>query len=70
MLKQIIMQSSKSESIVMDCFAGGGGTLVSAFELGRNFIGIDNSDYALNIIRKRLHENEYEYLRLNIINNR
>ncbi|GAB1477360.1 hypothetical protein MASR2M70_21980 [Bacillota bacterium] len=62
MIKQIILQSSKEDSIVMDCFAGGGGTLVSAIELGRKFIGIDNSELSMSVIKKRLHNAEYTYI--------
>ena len=54
MLKLIIEQSSLPGSIVLDCFAGSGGTLICAQELGRRFIGIDNSEEAVRIMRYRL----------------
>lgn len=50
MLEQIIMQSSIQNSIVLDCFAGSGSTLKSAQKLGRKWIGIDNSEVAINVI--------------------
>ena len=39
---------------MLDCFAGSGATLLCADELGRKWIGIDNSDAAINVIRERL----------------
>ena len=54
MLKLIIEQSSLPESIVLDCFAGSGGTLICAQELGRRFIGIDSSEEAVKIMRDSL----------------
>ena len=54
MLKMIIAQSSLTDSVVLDCFAGSGGTLLCAHELGRKFIGIDQSDEAVRIMRESL----------------
>ena len=53
MLKLIISQSSLPCSIILDCFAGSGATLLCANELGRRWIGIDQSEAAINIICKR-----------------
>ncbi len=55
MLKVIIAASSNPDDIVMDCFCGSGGTLVAAEELGRCWIGIDKSELAIDICRKRLN---------------
>ena len=63
MLKLIIEQSSLPGSVVLDCFAGSGGTLICAQELGRRFIGIDQSDEAVRIMRKRL-KGEYVFMDL------
>ncbi len=63
MLKLIIAQSSLPGSIVLDCFAGSGGTLLCAHELGRRFIGVDNSEEAVRIIRESL-QCEYTFLDL------
>jgi len=38
----------------LDCFAGSGTTLVAAEEMGRRWIGIDNSKAAIEISQKRL----------------
>jgi len=54
MLKMIISASSNPGDLVLDCFAGSGTTLVAAQELGRRWVGIDNSPVAIEIARKRL----------------
>jgi adenine-specific DNA-methyltransferase len=54
MLKVIIQASSNPDDIVLDCFAGSGTTLVAAEALGRRWIGIDNSEVAIEVIQKRL----------------
>lgn len=54
MLKVIIKASSNPDDIVLDCFSGSGTTLVSAEELGRRWIGIDNSPSAIEATLKRL----------------
>ena len=54
MLKTIIMASSNPGDLVLDCFSGSGTTLQVAHELGRKWIGIDESEYAIKITKKRL----------------
>lgn len=61
MLELIIKQSSRENSIIIDCFAGSGTTLLAAAKLGRKFIGIDSSDVAINVIKSRLSENGITY---------
>jgi adenine-specific DNA-methyltransferase len=46
LLRRIVAASSNTGDLVLDCFAGSGTTLVAADELGRNWIGIDNSPEA------------------------
>lgn len=53
MLKLIVGASSNPGDIVLDCFAGSGTTLGSAFELGRKWIGVDNSTESIKAILKR-----------------
>lgn len=52
LLERIILNSSNESSIVLDCFAGSGGTLKVANKLGRNWIGVDNSTHSLKVVRK------------------
>jgi len=54
MLKVIVQASSNPGDIVLDAFCGSGTTLVAAEELGRRWIGIDNSPKAIEIAIKRL----------------
>lgn len=54
MLEQIISASSNPGDLVLDCFAGSGTTLVAAGNLGRHWIGIDNSSEAIAAIVNRL----------------
>lgn len=53
MLKMIISASSNPGDLVLDCFAGSGTTLGAAFELGRYWIGADNSRESLKAVLKR-----------------
>jgi adenine-specific DNA-methyltransferase len=54
MLKTIVLASSNPESIVLDCFCGSGSTLEASQELGRNWIGIDQSVEAIKVSQKRI----------------
>ena len=53
MLKMIVGASSSPNGLVLDCFAGSGTTLSAAHELGRQWIGADNSPESLKAILKR-----------------
>lgn len=53
MLSVIIQASSNPGDIVLDCFCGSGSTLDVASQLGRQWIGIDNSSTALDTILYR-----------------
>lgn len=64
MLKSIIRQSSKEDSIILDCFAGSGSTLLAAEELNRKWIGIDSSDVAIKTIIKRFEKIDYKYIEI------
>ncbi len=54
LLKFIIESSSNKGDLVMDAFCGSGTTLIAAQETGRNWIGIDASERAIETARKRL----------------
>ncbi len=70
LLKFIIEASSSEGDLVLDCFAGSGTTLVAAQTLNRNWIGIDKSEQAIKVAKKRLaglpnslfSKAEYEFL--------
>ena len=47
LLKRIVSASSNSGDLVLDCFSGSGTTLHVASDLGRSWIGIDNSAHAI-----------------------
>ncbi|MCB9452966.1 MAG: site-specific DNA-methyltransferase [Anaerolineaceae bacterium] len=53
LLKRIVEASSNPGDLVLDCFSGSGTTLAVASELGRNWIGIDNSREAIETTLKR-----------------
>jgi len=66
LLERIIENSSTEESIVLDCFAGSGGTLKIANQLNRKWIGIDNSSHSFEVIKDTFNKenivcNFYEY---------
>lgn len=69
LLERIILNSSEPGSLVLDCFAGSGGTLLTADRLGRRWIGIDNSLHSLETVRRsftrnRIACNYYNYVSL------
>jgi adenine-specific DNA-methyltransferase len=54
MLRTIVATSSTEDSIVLDCFAGSGTTLVAADQLNRSWIAIDRSEIAIKTALSRL----------------
>jgi adenine-specific DNA-methyltransferase len=69
MLRLILAASSNPDSLVMDCFAGSGTTLLAASEMGRRWIGIDESQAAIDLMAQRLRHaggglfnTNYDYL--------
>lgn len=54
LLKSIVSASSNKNSIVLDCFCGSGTTLQASQELGRNWIGIDQSAEAIRVTQEKL----------------
>ena len=71
MLKMILEASSNAGDLVLDCFSGSGTTLIAASALGRHWIGIDESEHAIEVANNRLRATateggapiEYETLR-------
>ncbi|GAI03221.1 unnamed protein product, partial [marine sediment metagenome] len=56
LLEQIIRLSTDEGDVVLDAFCGSGTTLVAATLLGRSAIGIDISEQAVELTRRRLAE--------------
>lgn len=56
LLKLIVNTSSNENSLVLDCFCGSGTTLIASQLLNRNWIGIDKSELAIKVAKKRLTE--------------
>jgi adenine-specific DNA-methyltransferase len=56
LLKFIIGASSNEGDLVLDCFCGSGTTLVAAQSLNRNWIGIDSSEHAIKVVKKRISD--------------
>lgn len=55
LLNLIVNTSSNKDSIVLDCFCGSGTTLKSSAINGRKWIGIDESDLAIEQVFKKLN---------------
>ena len=64
MLEMIVAQSSRPDSIVLDCFAGSGSTLLAAANLNRQWIGIDQSVHAIKVIKERFKGHDYQFIDL------
>lgn len=73
LLDVIIKTSSNENSIVLDCFAGSGTTLKAAQLNNRKWIGIDQSEEAINVIKTKLDniegdlfipKSDYKYIQL------
>jgi len=56
LLKFIVEASSNEGDLVLDCFCGSGTTLVASQLLNRNWIGIDKSEQAIKVAKKRIME--------------
>jgi adenine-specific DNA-methyltransferase len=54
LVERIIKASCPPGGLVLDCFSGSGTTAEAAERLGRRWILIDNSKYAVHLARKRL----------------
>lgn len=56
LVRDYILNSSKEESVVLDCFMGSGTTGVACKQLNRNFIGIELDKNYFEIAKKRIEE--------------
>lgn len=54
LVERIIQIATNPGDLVLDCFMGSGTTSEAAERLGRAWIGVDNSKYAIHLARKRL----------------
>jgi site-specific DNA-methyltransferase (adenine-specific) len=59
-LRRIIQASSKEGDVVLDFFAGSGTSGVVASSLGRRFVLVDQNPEALEVIKQRLENVEYQ----------
>jgi DNA modification methylase len=56
LLERIIETSSNADAIILDPFCGCGTTITAAQKLGRNWLGIDITHLAINLIKWRLKD--------------
>jgi len=54
LLKRIIEMTSNEGDLVVDFFCGSGATLIAAEKLNRRWIGVDSSEYTINLTKNRL----------------
>lgn len=57
-IKNLIINSSLENDIVLDCFMGSGTTGVACKKLNRNFIGMELDEQYFEIAKKRINEEE------------
>ena len=63
-IKRCILMTSNAGEIVLDPTCGGGTTAVASERLGRKWITCDTSRVALNLARKRIMTEVYDYYKL------
>ena len=61
MLEKIVATSSAEGSSVLDFFCGSGTTMRAAANLGRRWVGVDQSPVAIEAAHARLSDLEYEF---------
>jgi len=66
LMKRIINASSKPGDLILDPFAGCGTTIAAAQSLGRRWIGIDISPFAIQLIRKQRLEIGFSGLQVGV----
>jgi len=60
LLKELIRNSTVEGELVLDYFAGSGSTLLGAKELKRKYLGIENKQEYINVIKKRVNDLMFE----------
>lgn len=55
-IENLIINSSKENDVILDCFMGSGTTGVACKKLNRNFIGIELDENYFEIAKKRIEE--------------
>ena len=63
-IKRCVLMTSNAGEIIFDPTCGGGTTAVAAERLGRKWITCDTSRVALNLARKRIMTEVYDYYKL------
>lgn len=61
LMKLLIELTTKEEQVVLDPFAGSSTTLVAALQLGRHFIGFEQSKEYFEISQKRIFEEKVRF---------
>ncbi len=54
LLRRILLASSRPNDLVMDLFSGSGTTAAAAAKLGRRYVAVDASPYAMYVFRARM----------------
>jgi DNA modification methylase len=67
LLERIIKASSNEGDVVLDPFCGCGTTVVAAQRLKRQWIGIDITHLAINLMKRRLHDTFGEQVAFSVI---
>jgi len=62
LLQILIMATTDHNDIVADFFCGSGTTLAVAEKLNRRWIGVDSSDVAIKVTKKRLENANYKFV--------
>jgi adenine specific DNA methylase Mod len=63
LLERIIGQFCRARDLVADFFCGSGTTLVVAQKLGRNWIGCDSSQSAIQVTERRLERSDFSLIK-------
>ena len=66
LLRRIIQASSNEGDVVFDPFCGCGTTVEAAESLNRQWIGIDVSPFAIQLVRKRRIEGAFPHLKMGV----